>query len=651
MSIRGSIRNSTALSFPAAALGGLVVGVALSLVVVGPVAHAQSFEDALAAAYQANPKLKAQQARARATDELVPQALSTWRPSLNLTGDMGTKLIRDNQDSVSSNGERLSPNNIGLTLTQPIFSGFRTVASTESAEERVRAERARLHDVEQTVLLDAASAYLKVARDQQIVKLNINHVRVLEKQLESAQDGFRIGNNTRTDVSQAEARLARAHADRTKAEADLAASVAAYQNVVGAMPGQLVLPNDAPRLPPDRATAENLAAAHNPLVVAAHHDRGSARENVRVAGSELLPSVSLNASSSRAYEPSAQNQRTTETQIRAVVEIPIYTGGVSQARVRQAKQNQAEQTLRMDVARRNAIESASKSWEAVLSARERLRAQETQIKAASLALEGVRREITIGARTLIDALNAEQELLDARTEVVRTRVDHIIAAFQLLQATGQLGADDLGLKVERYRPEDHYNEVRNAWFSTSASGEDDAKSEPAALAKAPTPTADKAEVPLAEPPPPQAAPMTPVAAAKTADIPPAATWKSEVSTKNGAAPAAKKDVTAAPASAKPPTPAKTAKPPGAATSAASAPRVQLAAERTDAQARETWNTLLKSHADLLDGLSPEILPLDLGGGKGTYHRLRVAPPATVTPRDFCKAMKARKLACFVVDPG
>lgn len=637
-------KNAPAHFLSVAIRGGVVVFSAWILGAPLPT-QAQSFEESLIAAYQANPKLKAQQARTRVADELVPQALSNWRPSLALTGDIGRKQYSDNQSATSPDGKLLNPHNVGLTVSQPVFRGFQTVAGTEAAEERVRAERARLRDVEQTVLLEAATAYLRVARDQQLVQLQISHVQVLEKELESAQDGFRIGTRTRTDVSQAEARLARSHADRTKAEANLAASVAAYQNVVGLQPGPLKIPTDVPRLPPNRATAEKSAADHNPLVAAAYHDRGAARETVRVAHGELLPTISLNASSTKSFEALNFDQKTTDNTVKAVINIPLYQGGVSQARVRQAKQSEAEQALRVDVARRDAVEAATRSWDAVLSARERLRAQETEINAATLALEGVRRELAIGGRTLIDALNAEQELLDARTEDARTRVDYMIAAFQLLQATGQLSTENLGLNVERYRPEDHYKEVRNSFFSLSASGEAQPKSEPVpspppAPKSEPVSKNDKSEASPVEPPP-QTAPTTPVEGNTELEFP---LEPADFSLKDA-------PIAAPRATAEPPAPIKPARSTGGAAATARATRVQLAALRTEAQAREAWTALLKSHADLFEGLTPEISRLDLGGNKGIYYRLQVAPPSTKTPRDFCQALKARHQACFVVSPG
>ena len=623
--------------FSAAGRGGAIV-LAAWILAVPIAAGAQSFEETLIAAYHANPKLKAQQARTRVADELVPQALSTWRPTLSLTGDIGRKQLRNNQDT-SVPDKALNPHTVGLLVSQPIFNGFQTIASTEAAEARVRAERARLLDTEQTVLLEAASAYLRVARDQQIVTLQISHIQILEKELESAQDGFRIGTRTRTDVSQAEARLARSHAERTKAEANLAASIAAYQNVVGMRPGLLTIPAEAPRLPPDRGSAEKLAGDHNPLVAAAFHDRGAARENIRVAQSELLPSVSLNASSTRNFEALNFDQRTIDNTVKAVVSIPLYQGGVSQARVRQAKQSEAEQAQRMDVARRDAIEAATRSWDAVQAARERLRAQETEIKAATLALEGVRRELLIGGRTLIDALNAEQELLDARTEDTRTRVDYIIAAFQLLQATGQLNTENLGLKVDRYQPETHYKEVRNALFSTSASGEASKSDEPAPPPAPVVPKTEKSEAPPVEPPP-AAAPLTSVEGNTEAEFP----LETDDSDLKVAAKTAPRP-TAAPARPAPATPK------AAVAGAAGATRVQLAALMTEAQAREAWAALQKSHADLFQGLSPEITRLDLGAGKGVFYRLQVTPPPNTKPRDFCQALKARHQACFLVGPG
>ena len=454
---------------PLTAVGAVLV--AGSLVLHAEPAGAQNLSDALVAAYSNNPTLAARRARLRATDEQVPQALSNWRPSVSLSGDAGYERNRSTLRTTGRTQNR-NPASVGLSVTQPLYRGGRTVAATEGAENSVRAERARLIDTEQDVLLAAATAYLNVFRDEAVLSLNINNEKVLKRQLEATKDRFEVGEITRTDVHQAEARLARATADRISAEANLENSRANYENVVGLpAPKNLELPGEPEGLPTARNDAIKLAATTNPNVIAAEYDRKAGQNTVREVKGELLPEVDITASVDRAYESLSDTGRIDTAEVLLNLTIPLYQQGAVYSRLREAKQDLAELTRNIDQARRDAIEDATSAWENLETARARVVSFSAQIEANIVALDGVEREAAVGSRTVLDVLDAEQELLDSRVGHTEAQRDERVAAFELAAAVGQMTAPDLKLAVDVYDPRSHYNEVRGKWFGGSSSEE------------------------------------------------------------------------------------------------------------------------------------------------------------------------------------
>lgn len=443
------------------ALLATLSAVALSGLAGGP-AGAQSLEEALAAAYQTNPVLEAQRAQLRATDELVPQARSGYLPSLEASGDVGR--VRTEQ---SGQVGVVTPRNVDINLTQPIYRGGRTAAGVSRAENLVQSQRASLVAAEQDVLLDAATAYFNVVRDQAVLDLNVNNEQVLRRQLEAAQDRFRVGEITRTDVSQAESRLARATADRILAEGVLNASRAEYARLVGDVPGKLTQPVPTIALPNTLDETVGLSVDNNPSVIAAKFAEAAARDGVDVARGQLLPSVSVVGNVGRSWDQTRQDSVTDSASVIARVTVPIYQAGAATSQVREAKQTVSQRRSQSESQTRAAREAGIRAWEALVTARASILALQSQVRSAEIALEGVRQEATVGSRTVLDVLDAEQELLNARVQLVRSQRDELVAAFQVLAATGQLTAGRLGLPVRSYDYEANYRDVRNKLWGTS----------------------------------------------------------------------------------------------------------------------------------------------------------------------------------------
>lgn len=439
------------------------VSFAVAILLLGAApAGAMTLEEALAAAYVGNPTLQAQRAALRATDEQVPQALSGWRPRVALNGSAG----RVWSDSSISGDTTLNSRQAGATLTQPLFRGFRTVKSVDAAENVVLSARSQLASVEQQILLNVAEVYSNVLRDQAVVDLSVNNEQVLRRQLGATQDRFEVGEITRTDVSQAESRVAGARASRITAEGQLMASRATFQRLVGVPPENLEPPAQLPPLPGTLEEAVARALEEQPDVVAAVYGARAAEDVVDVVRGELLPEVSLQASHNRGWDTQVRGQRADTSQIVANVAVPLYQSGAVYSRVREAKSTAGQRRIQVEQAQVAARERAIQAWENLVSARAEIESREAQVDAATTALDGVQREAQVGARTVLDVLDAEQELFIANVDRVGAQRTQRVAAFALLAATGGLTAENLGLPVEVYDPSVHYQAVRNKWFGT-----------------------------------------------------------------------------------------------------------------------------------------------------------------------------------------
>jgi TolC family type I secretion outer membrane protein len=431
----------------------------------GHTAGAQTLVEALADAYATNPTLGASRAELRAVNEGVPQALANWRPEVFLTGSAGKARV----DIEGSNSETLTPLEATAEIVQPLYRGGRTVAATARAEQDVLAQRAALDSVEQSVLLRAATAYMDVWGAQSVVVFTENNEKVIERQLEATRDRFTVGEVTRTDVAQAETRLATAAAERIAAEGALRSRRAVYEEVIGTVPGVLPPPPLA-GLPGNLDEVTELSVSRNPDVLAAGFAERAARHLVREVIGELYPSVALNASLSHREETNARDTEAQRAEILAEVRIPLYQQGAVSSRVRAAKQTSNQRRIEIEEARRRTEQESISAWEGLQTARAQIRSFESGVRAAEIALEGVRQENEVGARTILDILDAEQELLDAKVNLVRSQRDEIVAGFGVFSAIGRLTARDLELAVEVYNPETDYMNVRDVWFGLSIDG-------------------------------------------------------------------------------------------------------------------------------------------------------------------------------------
>jgi len=435
---------------------------------------ADTLDWALAQAYQNNPTLNAQRAAARAQDEGVPQALSGYRPRATLTATVAAQnqsLSTRTAAGYSESNSQFTPHTVGVTVTQTLFNGYQTANRTRQAEAQVSAGRATLAVTEESILLQAATAYMNLLRDGAILDLQRRNVEVLQEQLRQTRDRFNVGEVTRTDVAQAESRLAAGRSQVLTAESNYVSSKAIYRQIIGVEPGKLAAATPVDRLSP-RTLIQAIATGRefNPNVAAAMFGIDTALLQVKINEGALLPTVTATANVQQAWEPSISSNVAVLQQFSASllgqVTVPIYQGGGEYSLIRQAKETLGQQRINLDTARDLVQSNVVQAWGQLEAAKAQIQATQAQVNAAEIALNGVREEARVGQRTTLDVLNAQQELVNARVALVTAQRDRVVASYTLLSAVGGLYAVGLGLKVPVYDPMTHYQQVRDAWAGT-----------------------------------------------------------------------------------------------------------------------------------------------------------------------------------------
>ena len=432
-------------------------------------ASADTLREALVSTYNANPTLTGQREALKSTDAGVAIARAASRPQVSATVGVTRDLTRSGRFDVGGKGPFVTGS---VDLSYPLFQGGTVRNNIEAAKTRVEAGRAVLRAVEGDIFTEAVAAYMDVIRDRAIVELNENQVKVLSTNLEATRDRFEIGDVTRTDVAQSEARLSLGRSNLTTVQGRLATSEENYRRVIGKRPDALQPPPPLPPFPATSDQAVQIALANNPDLIAITRQAEAANFDVRSVRGTRLPTVSAVASGDYANTISGDTggapRSGTATSVGAQARIPLYQGGLPAARIRQAQAIEG-QTLEQRVATERAVvantRSAFATYQAATNA---IASNQVAVSANELALEGARAENSVGTRTILDVLNAEQELLNAQVALVTARRDQYVAGFQLLNAMGQAEADDLGLEGgPLYDPLGNYRRVAGSWSDWS----------------------------------------------------------------------------------------------------------------------------------------------------------------------------------------
>ena len=452
----------------------------VALIYIAAPASAETLREALAKAYNTNPTLTGQRATLRATDETVPIARAAGLPSANATGDYTEFVVNAANNFLAPQRQGVARANVSV----PLYLGGQVRNSVAAAKTRVEGGRATLRSTEADLFTNVVAAYMDVIRDEAIVGLNTQNVRVLDVNLQASRDRFQVGDLTRTDVAQSDARLALARAQLQSAQAQLINSRESYIRLVGSPPGVLETPPTLPHLPDSPASAVTVAIENNPVLLAAAKERDATRYDVGVARASRLPQISAVGGASytnylNSIPPSGGGigagsppNANTAVQAGLSLTLPLFQGGRPAAQVRQAEALQSRAIENVTAAERNVIAQARSAYATWRSSEQVIQSSETAVNANKLSLEGVRAENSVGTRTILDILNAEQELLNSQVTLVTARRDAYVAGFALLAAMGQAEARDLGLDGGvLYDPVANYQRVHHMIWDFGGDGE------------------------------------------------------------------------------------------------------------------------------------------------------------------------------------
>lgn len=429
-------------------------------------ASAETILGALAKAYNNNSSLNSARAGVRVVDEDVAIAKSGYRPVIRGTSSWNRS--RTNAAGVSVG---LTSGSFGVEISQTLFDGFQTKNNVRAAEARVRASGESLRNTEQNTLFDAAAAYMDVIRDREIAALRERNLEFLAEQVRAANSRLEVGEGTRTDVAQAEASRQAAIAQLSAARAQVLASSAQYRQIVGEDPGRLDGGTPLSRLVP-RSIDESFAIAlrQHPAIIASEHLIDAAGFAVKSSEGALLPQLSAGAGVSANYRnstaPSIANPNgwSDSASIGATLTVPIYQGGRVSATVRKSKETLGQARIDADVNRDRVRQAVAAAWAQYVASQEAVAANRQLVSAARLALNGVVEERNVGQRTTLDVLNAQADVTNAQINLASAERDVVVASYAILSAIGRLSAEQLGLQVAIYRPEEHYNAVKDKWF-------------------------------------------------------------------------------------------------------------------------------------------------------------------------------------------
>lgn len=413
----------------------------------GASAMAETLTDAFVTAYKNSNLLEQNRALLRAADEDVVQARAALLPVINFVTQASFRA------PAVAGGVKLDnwTGTMGLSASLTLYDNGVTRYATDAAKETVLGLRSALLQLEQQVLFDTVQAYMEVIRSAQVVSLGQSNVRLITQELRAARDRFEVGEVTRTDVSIAEARLAAARGNLAAAQGDLEVARETYKAVVGRYPGDLHWPSSPPVTASSEDAAKSVAVRNHPSIEEAQHQVNAAEANVLCSRAAMGPNVSTSMQ--------AQVDESLDESVSAnlTLTVPIYRAGTLKSILAQSR-------ARRDASRSNLLQSVilvkqnvGTSWANLSVAVAQTEASRRQVRASQVAYEGVREEATLGARTTLDVLNAEQELLDARSALISAEVRQYVSVYSLLSAMGLLTVEHLKLGVVTYDPAEYYN--------------------------------------------------------------------------------------------------------------------------------------------------------------------------------------------------
>ncbi|MEQ3745925.1 MAG: TolC family outer membrane protein [Henriciella sp.] len=427
-------------------------------------ASAETLADAIQTAYLNNPQLEAQRKQTANAEEQLAQAKSQRKPQISANASYGYESVESTRPFSTNLGDR-PVSTAQLQASLPLYTGGRIKAGINQARAGIGIANAQLEGASQDLILQVITAYVDVLRDRETVSIRENSVELLREQVRASRDRFEVGEVTRTDVAQSEARLEGARAGLAGAEAQLEGTLALYFFLVGADAGDLVPAPIAPLLPPTIEEAMEVAFERSPDIQASVFNERAASEGVKVAYGALKPSISLVTSATQ-QETYENGFRDTNVSATAQATIPLFQGGLVRSQVRSAKLQRDQARLRTDNVERQIRAQVAQAWYGHVASLKSIEASERQVEAAEIAYEGAKEELAVGVRTTLDVLDQEQQLLDARLTLIRSERDAYVAVHQLLRSMGSLDLQRLNLSVQVYDPGEYGDKVKRNWLLT-----------------------------------------------------------------------------------------------------------------------------------------------------------------------------------------
>lgn len=422
---------------------------------------AQSLNISLANAYSNHPLLFSERIGERVLSEDVAEALSGWKPQVYVDGSLGKTLVNTTTTTSSKTDSNL-PISVGIVVSKKIYDGGKTSQNIKIADSRLIANNSRLSSIENQVLLSAAKAYFNLLKEQDLLDVALKNKDVIQRQLEATKDRFDVGDLTITDVSQAEARLSDANANLVKAEADLNSAKAIFFSDIGLEPEDIFYPEEIPILPQNLQELVNDVKKFNPKVINARKMKLVAEEELKLALKEMSLSVNIQASANQAWDPNTFFEEQRYFDLSANLKMPLYLGGKDKAIIRKSREKINKSNADIDDILRQEAEKAMIIWNNIESLNSQIIAFNSSIRANEIALDGVVQEENVGARTVIDVLDAENELFMAKANLIKTSISRYIATYELLEVIGGMTARDLNLPVSSfYDSNEYYNKMRD----------------------------------------------------------------------------------------------------------------------------------------------------------------------------------------------
>ena len=443
----------------------LILYKVILLFILSSFCYSQTLYDTLAKAYKTSPLLKSHRFKLEAINEELAKALSENRPQINFYGSVGSDETTTINTSGLESKKNNNPKSVTLEIQQNLYDFGRNKSLINIADNSIFAQRADLRNQEQEILLEASRIYLNLLASTEINKLAKNNLLLLQKHYQATNDRFKLGEATSTDLSLAKARYLRARSDEIKSRGDIEKERSKYFSLIGIeAPRKLDFPIIKIAIPKNLKDISKETLQGNPSIIASGFRKKLSFVKISSAASELLPTLDLNLSAQNAWAPNTFFDEYENYKVEFNFKLPLYSGGYNYSNVRQKKKEAMQSSKILDYNIKKALKEVEILWIDLNSLEAQIVSKNSTIKANEMAVEGVKKEYEVGSRTLLDVLDAEQELLEEKVEVIKVKRDKFITIFDLMAYTGKLSASDLNLDVEVYNLDKNYLAVKNMWL-------------------------------------------------------------------------------------------------------------------------------------------------------------------------------------------